>query len=211
MERQSFRQWGQLMVGITLAAVAFAVLWSMAGGWNTPSTTTTAWCIAALVVSYAGFLRPCVVVDDRGVQIRNILRDTTVPWNEIDAARSSWSLIVDAAGTSYTSWAISGTASPGRDALRRRQESSAATTLGPHDVMVVDASAVEAGLRPPTWGASAAAIAAWIERGRDHRPTSLKPVSEEHPQLATTHTDMAWAPTLLLLLGALAVMAVTVL
>ncbi|MCB1252131.1 MAG: hypothetical protein KDB39_02550, partial [Austwickia sp.] len=62
MEGRSFRQWGQLMVGAVLAAVAVGIAWAMVGGWMSRSPAGVAWCAVLLILSYVVFLRPCVVV-----------------------------------------------------------------------------------------------------------------------------------------------------
>lgn len=177
MVRRSFRQWGQLMVGAVLAAVAVGICWSMLGGWVDRSAAAIAWAALLAAVSWAVFLRPCVRLDERGVELRNIVRDVRVPWAAVAGAGSSWSLLVHTHDASHASWAISGTASPGRDALLRR--GSSAGTGGPDagptvpgsrtpapapTVATVTADGVRAGLTPPALGSSAAAIAALIER-----------------------------------------------
>lgn len=119
--RQSYRQWGQVMVGVTGGLIALGVLVAMLAHGLPRSPLTLAWCLVGVAVSYAVFLRPCVVVDDDGVSVRNILRDVAIPWAALRGARASWSLVVDAGESSYSSWAIAGAASPGRDALKRRE------------------------------------------------------------------------------------------
>ena len=68
MVRRSFRQWGQLMVGAVLAAVAVGICWSMLGGWVDRSAAAIAWAALLAAVSWAVFLRPCVRLDERGVE-----------------------------------------------------------------------------------------------------------------------------------------------
>lgn len=193
VERRSFRQWGQLMVGAVLAALAAAIGWSMVAGGLAPSVAAIAWCAVLLVLSYVVFLRPCVVVDDTGVEVRNIVRDHAVPWAAVTGAGSSWSLVVDSAAGPVSSWAISGTPSPGRDALLRRRRTAAGpggflgwpgagaaagTSDGGASGAIVDAEAVRAGAVPPALGASAAAIAALIERRITQGPVPEGPVLE---------------------------------
>ncbi|GAB76784.1 PH domain-containing protein, partial [Austwickia chelonae] len=208
MECRNFRQWGQLMVGGTLAAVALAVVTAMVGGWIDRSTTGITWSVALTVLGWVVFVRPCVRVGEDGVRIVNILRDIHLPWSCVDGARSSWSLVVESGTVRYSSWAISGTASPGRDALLRRTvpaqpgEPAAATswhrTAGGGHLLTVEADDVHAGLTPPALGASAAAIAALIERARLDRdePGAGGPVDR-------VTSRWAW-PSVVLLLSSLA-------
>lgn len=202
------------MVGTVLGALAVGIAWAMAGGWLARSATGVAWCVVLVVVSYAVFLRPCVVVDERGVEVRNILRDVVVPWRAVAGAGSSWSLVVDTQGGPVTSWAISGTASPGRDALLRRRRAgvgvgagagqprfgagNAADPLaGATHVTTVDAAGVAAGLVPPALGTSAAAIAALIERlAGDRNDGSGRDAAQAR---------VVWSSVALLVLAALAV------
>lgn len=190
MVRRSFRQWGQLMVGAVLAAVAVGICWSMLGGWVARSAVGLAWAALLAAVSWTVFLRPCVRLDERGVELRNIVRDVRVPWAAVAGAGSSWSLLVHTLHGSHASWAISGTASPGRDALLRRGSLGGGAgrpdrgpvgpgmpTAGPAasavttSVATVTAEGVCAGLNPPALGSSAAAIAAFIERrAAEHGP-----------------------------------------
>jgi len=120
VERQSYRQWGQLMVGATCALLACGIVWSMLADTSGFSARGVAWGFALLAVSYVVFLRPCVRVDDEGIVIRNIVRDVHVPWGSFDEARSTWSLMIDSREGSYASWAIAGTVSPGRDRMAAR-------------------------------------------------------------------------------------------
>lgn len=178
MQRRSFRQWGQLMVGVVLAALAVAVAWATSQG-SARAATGWASCVALLAISYVVFLRPCVRVDDTGVAVRNIVRDADIPWGAVTGAGSTWSLTVRHATGTVTSWAIAGTAGPGRDALLRRRRAAVAggrrgwggipETVGPVD-------AAPPGAPPPTLGASAIALAAFIERAAVDRGARL-----DHP------------------------------
>jgi len=224
VEGRSFRQWGQLMVGAVLAAVAAGIAWAMVGGWMSRSPAGVAWCAVLLILSYVVFLRPCVVVDDRGVQVRNIVRDARVPWAQVRGAGSSWNLVIDTDAGPRSSWAISGTASPGRDALLRRRRGGAGgrqdaggaagpggvggpVGVGGSDegtlgyVATVDADAVSAGLTPPPVGASAAAIAALVRR-RAQQAGTPSPTS---PEQLEADSRMVWSSVALLGLAALAV------
>lgn len=206
MERRSYRQWGQLMVGSTLALVALGIAWAMLGGWVTKSSVGLAWVALLGAIAYAVFVRPCVVIDGSGVTLRNIVRDVHLPWSSITGARSSWNLVVESAPARYSSWAISGTASPSRNALLRRSLSAtnAAHPAGPNrgpstgHVQAVDARAVQAGLTPPATGASAAALAAVVERERAR-------LAGDRLGHSAVQVRVAWLPAMLLLLASAAV------
>lgn len=172
------------------------------------------WSVALSVLGWVVFVRPCVRVDDTGVRVVNILRDIHLPWERVDGARSSWSLVVESETGHYSSWAISGTASPGRDALLRRTvpsrpgENPTTTQLNrtadAGHVLTVEADDVHAGMTPPSLGASAAAIAALIERHRLDRPLPGEGSTAEQ-----VTSRWAWPSVILLALSLTAVVVVS--
>lgn len=206
MGRQSYRQWGQVMVGVTGGLIALGVLVAMLGNSLPRSPLMLAWCLLGLAVSYAVFLRPCVVVDDDGVEVRNVLRDARIPWGVLRGARASWSLVVDAEETSHAAWAIAGAASPGRDALKRRElltvgggrESAGGSAIG----------SPAPGAELPAIGASATDIAAAIgERARLMAASGGRPADAAR----SVRRVVAWPPALLLSAACCLVVLVAVL
>jgi Bacterial PH domain len=51
------------------------------------------------------FWRPCVIVDDSGVQVVNVFRTIHLPWPSINAVDTKWALRLYTAYGRYTAWA----------------------------------------------------------------------------------------------------------
>lgn len=101
-----FRPWfGQALTG----AIGVICVVALVGlGWQRgPEDALRAAPFLALVVTvcWALFWRPCVVVDDSGVEIVNVLRTTKVPWPAIRAVDTKWSLTLITAYGRLTAWA----------------------------------------------------------------------------------------------------------
>jgi Bacterial PH domain len=60
------------------------------------------------VLVYAVSQRPAVVAAERGVVLRNVVRDVRVPWRLVQRVESDWALTVVTAHRDYTAWAITG-------------------------------------------------------------------------------------------------------
>lgn len=123
--------------------------------------------IAAFValVVHATFWRPAVVVDDEGVQLRNVLRDVTVPFARLDAIDTRYALRLESGDRSFTAWAAP---APGRTSAMSltRREASASALLGADLAQGVSASAA-----PNTDSGGAALMVRlrwqrWLERDR---------------------------------------------
>jgi Bacterial PH domain len=54
---------------------------------------------------WALFWRPCVIVDDSGVQVVNVFRTIHLPWPSINAVDTKWALRLYTAYGRYTAWA----------------------------------------------------------------------------------------------------------
>jgi hypothetical protein len=78
---------------------------------------------------YTMFWRPSVEVDDEAVTIRNLVRDTRIPWGRLDSFDTRYSLTFDAQGRRVAAWAAP---APGRStALRQsRKDAEALSALG---------------------------------------------------------------------------------
>lgn len=68
---------------------------------------------------YAVSQRPAVVATERGVVLRNVVRDVRVPWRLVQRVESDWALTVVTAHRDYVAWAITGRPGRGR-AVRSR-------------------------------------------------------------------------------------------
>lgn len=60
-----------------------------------------------VAVVWVGLLRPCVVLRDDGVVLRNLLTDTTVPFSRLQDVGREWALeLVDGTGRKHSAWAV---------------------------------------------------------------------------------------------------------
>lgn len=69
--------------------------------------------VAALAALHGLFWRPAVVIDDAGVELRNVLRDVRVPWSALEAVDTRFTLTLVTAGRRYQSWAAPASGRPG--------------------------------------------------------------------------------------------------
>ena len=64
-------------------------------------------------------LRPCVLMRDDGVLVRNPLRDAFVPWRALDGVRVAQAIIIDAGDRSVRCWTPQSSARERAKAVRR--------------------------------------------------------------------------------------------
>ena len=69
--------------------------------------------VAVGAVLWGMFWRPAVVVDDDGVELRNVVRDVHVPWRLLEALDTRYALTLHVGHRRYRSWAAG---APGRPA-----------------------------------------------------------------------------------------------
>jgi len=96
-----------LVPGVVLAVicVGFIVLIALENGFDHPQEFL--WPIAGLLVIWIIFVRPCVILTQAGVVMRNLVRDVRFGWPAIDLIEQRWNLkIFDEHGKGYGSWAI---------------------------------------------------------------------------------------------------------
>jgi hypothetical protein len=84
------------------------------------------------VVVYAIAQRPVVVADARGVLLRNVLRDVWLPWHAVKSIGTRWSLSLETADRSYSSWALTG---GGAARERRRRTPVPGSPLAPRSTL----------------------------------------------------------------------------
>jgi hypothetical protein len=114
---------GRLVYSPTLVRVAagiyllFALWWLLAllTGPNPGHTLAVApGLLAAGMLVYVLFWRPAVLVDDHGVELRNVLRDVRVPWSALESVDTRFALTLLVDGGRHQSWAAS---APGRPSM----------------------------------------------------------------------------------------------
>ena len=164
--------------------------------------------IAALVslVVHATFWRPAVLVDDDGVQLRNVLRDVAVPFARLDAIDTRYALRLESGDRTYTAWAAP---APGRTSAMSltRREASASALLGADLAQGFSASAA-----PNTDSGGAALMVRlrwqrWLERDTVARATRTgSPVGAPPAVRTTWNVPVAVGGAVLLAASAAAVL-----
>lgn len=106
--RRVYRTAPARVVGVLLALgtlVLGGVALSADAGRGVLGTLAVVAVVEALV--WVVLLRPAVVVDDAGAQVRNLLTDVTVPWEAVGEVGSQWALeVTDTAGHTHSAWAV---------------------------------------------------------------------------------------------------------
>lgn len=64
-----------------------------------------AWAVLPAVLVWAMFWRPCVIVDDGGVELVNVFRTIRLPWPSITAVDTRWALTLHTAYGRFAAWA----------------------------------------------------------------------------------------------------------
>lgn len=106
--RQVFRQRSSLLLAAVCAATGVTLLLSLARNWSSfPRPVFAARVVLGLALTWAIFVRPAVLLDDRGVTLRNVLRDVHIPWGRLTHVTSRWNVKVFAGDQGYNAWAIS--------------------------------------------------------------------------------------------------------
>ncbi|HET7476773.1 MAG TPA: hypothetical protein VFJ97_12230 [Dermatophilaceae bacterium] len=193
--RRVFRQRGPVAMAVLFGVVAAFLLVSVVSAWDTdPEPAFLAWVLFAIVGIWALFVRPAVVLQQRGVRLCNIVRDVEIPWPLVQEVDHRWNVKVWSGDRAYTAWAISSKAprpsaraqllglTPGRPDPPRPAD-------GPAAPRGVNASVVAEAIRATRWEYEDA-----VERG------DLAP--ELDPQVR-----VGWVPVSLVLLGATLVAA----
>lgn len=105
--RTVFRQRAALGIGIgfIVLIVALLVVFAFGGGLD---LGVTSWLLAAAVLLWLLFVRPCVRLTQDGVHLDNLARVTTLSWPAIDLIETRWNLtLVTPEGKGYAAWAVS--------------------------------------------------------------------------------------------------------
>ena len=119
---------------VRLAAViylAFALWWlaALLTGLRPVHALAVAPGLAAVgVLVHQLFWRPAVAVDEKGVELRNVLRDVRVPWSRLAGLDTRFTLTLTADGVRYQSWAAS---APGRPTWGHGDQPAVPSWSGP--------------------------------------------------------------------------------
>jgi hypothetical protein len=104
----------RVLLGIFVAFGVWWVIAEAAGPHPARALHTALWLLAVTAALACLFWRPAVVVDDTGVELRNVLRDVRVPWAALDAVETRYTLTLHCGERRYQSWAG---AAPGRPSV----------------------------------------------------------------------------------------------
>ena len=63
------------------------------------------WALLPALLVWALFWRPCVIVDDGGVELINVVRTIRLPWPSITEVDTRWALTLHTAYGRYAAWA----------------------------------------------------------------------------------------------------------
>jgi hypothetical protein len=192
--------------------VVFVVWWAVDAAMNMapgPAVVTVLWLLAVSAALACLFWRPAVLVDDAGVELKNVLRDVRVPWQALEEIETRYTLTLYCGGRRYQSWAG---AAPGRPSITGRLLGGGAGALtgGParHDQALPD----------PRWtsGGGTAAAASSRDLRADSGATAFM-IEQRWEQWRTTagrlaptedaRAEVSWRLRLPLVVGAAGVLA----
>ncbi len=155
--RRTYRQPTMLVTGLVIALACAVILVMILVSDGFGQARELLWPVAGFLLVWVVFIRPCVVLDQTGVRIKNLVRDVFVGWPAVSLVEQRWNLKVygpDDKG--YGSWAIA--------AQRPKRPAGRGTGLGLGAMRGTTAEpSVEFDHRP----SSSAGVADAIRRGKD--------------------------------------------
>ncbi len=105
--RHTYRQRSSLVLALLFVLGAVVLVGSALLSWRDhPQPLLVAWLLLGCAVAWTVFARPCVVLHQDGVQLRNIVRDVDIPWPLVSDVDTRWNLKVWSGDDGYTAWAI---------------------------------------------------------------------------------------------------------
>ena len=105
--RQLLRQSGAMVLGIVTIAVCALILLLGLRSLHRLQPLDVTWPVAVALFAWVVFVRPCIVLTEEAVEIRNLVRDVRIPWRAVDRTESRWNLhVITTGGAGYGSWAI---------------------------------------------------------------------------------------------------------
>jgi hypothetical protein len=109
--------YSRLLLGIFVGFGLWWVVDEAMGPHPARAVVTGLWLLAIASALACLFWRPAVVVDDDGVELRNLVRDVRVPWPALEDIGTRYALTLHSGGRRYQSWVG---AAPGRPSLTAR-------------------------------------------------------------------------------------------
>lgn len=96
---------GRVLSGALIACVVLALAVSVVQGGLGLVVTIGPWVALVILVLWATYWNPRVVVDDGGVHMVNVFSSVDIPWPAIDAIDTRWALTIHTAYGTFTAWA----------------------------------------------------------------------------------------------------------
>jgi hypothetical protein len=191
-----------LMSRIAAAGYAvFALWWAVDDVWTGDEARIVVAgpvLLAVAAVVYGVFWRPAVVVDDEGVELRNIVRDVRVPWALLEGVETKYALTLLVGERTYRSWAAG---APGRPAPLAQRIARAPEAARDHHP-TGDAAAVRSSrsLRGDSGAAAFMVEQRWEQRRQLAPPEGAAVTSRwqwDWPAAALAAAVVAWVAALL--------------
>ena len=105
--RHTYRQRSSVLLALFFVVGAVILVVSALLSWGDhPQPLFVAWLLFGCAVAWTVFVRPCVVLDQDGVHLRNIVRDVDIPWPLVSDVETRWNLKVWSGDDGHTAWAI---------------------------------------------------------------------------------------------------------
>jgi hypothetical protein len=117
------RYFGYFVVGVAAVLIIVAVSDRGSGAFG-----LGAFCVAFSLVAWVVLIRPEVAAHRNGLLLRNMLRDTFVPWSSIKSCRVAQTLQIGTRDRIYHGLGVSKSA---RQFARERRQARRATPIGP--------------------------------------------------------------------------------
>ena len=169
-QRRQFRQTGAMTLGVATIVICALILLLGLRSLHRLHLLDVLWPVAVSLFAWAVFVRPCVVLTDQAVLIRNLVRDVRIPWRAVQRTESRWNLqVITTGGAGYGSWAIT-RQRPKTPRVQRMGFGGLGGMSRAERRQPVDTAAY---LNPPDRPESAAGVAARIEEDKavfDRRP-----------------------------------------
>lgn len=104
--RHVFRPWFGRVLTVAIGVICLVALIGLVADNGVRDLVRAGPWLALVAGScWALFWRPCVVVDEGGVELVNVLRTIRLPWPSIQAVDTKWALTLITAYGRYTAWA----------------------------------------------------------------------------------------------------------
>jgi hypothetical protein len=102
------RQRSPLGLAAACGATGLVLLVSIAWHWaDDPQPLFVAWVLFFMALVWSLFVRPAILLDEEGVTLRNVVKDTHIPWVRMTDVEFRWNIKVFVGEKAYTAWAIS--------------------------------------------------------------------------------------------------------